>query len=56
MEWPAHLQLEGGGGVSTGSVEARYYDQKFSPIKFTSRRKHGVPRKAYMDLKSSVGI
>ena len=36
---------------ATGSMEARYYDQEFSPIKFTSRRKDGVPRKAYMDSK-----
>ena len=42
--------------ATTGSVEARFYDQKFSLIKFTSRRKDGVPRKAYMDLKSSMGI
>ena len=32
-------------------VEARYYNQEFGPIKFTSRRKDGVPRKAYMDSK-----
>ena len=30
-------------------VEAGYYDQGFSLIKFTSRRKDGVPRKAYID-------
>ena len=39
-----------------GSVEARYYDQEFDPIKFTSRRKDGVPREAYMDSKGSVEI
>ena len=42
--------------VVTGSVEARYYDQEFSSIKFTSRRKDGVPRKTYMDLKGFVEI
>ena len=40
----------------TGSMEAKYYDQEFGPIKFTSRRKCGVPRKAYMDSKGSVEI
>ena len=42
--------------ASTSFLEARYYDQKCSSIKFTSRRKDGVPRKAYMDLKSFVEI
>ena len=42
--------------AATGSMEARYYDQEFGPIKFTSRRKYGVPRKAYMDLKGFVEI
>ena len=27
--------------VATGSMETRYYDQEFGPIKFTSRRKDG---------------
>ena len=40
----------------TGSMEARYYDQEFGPIKFTSRRKDGIPRKAYIDSKSYVEI
>ena len=34
---------------ATGCVEARYYDQEFCPIMFTSRRKDGILRKAYMD-------
>ena len=42
--------------AAIGSVEARYYDQEFGPIKFTSRRKDEIPRKAYMDLKGSVEI
>ena len=42
--------------VATGSMEARYYDREFGPIKFTSRRKDGVPRKAYMDSKGYVEI
>ena len=42
--------------AATGSMEARYYDQEFGPIKFTSRRKYGVLRKAYMDLKGFVEI
>ena len=42
--------------TTTGSVEARYYDQEFGPIKFTSRRKDGIPRKAYMDSKGSMEI
>ena len=37
-------------------MEARYYDKEFGPIKFTSRRKDRVPRKAYMDLKGFVEI
>ena len=41
---------------ATGSMEVRYYDQEFSPIKFTSRRKDGVLRKAYMDSKGYVEI
>ena len=27
--------------AATGSMEARYYDKEFNPIKFTSRRKMG---------------
>ena len=42
--------------TAIGSVEARYYDKKFCPIKFTSRRKIGIPRKAYMDSKGSMEI
>ena len=42
--------------VATGTVEARYYDQEFSLIKFTSRRKNRVLRKAYMDSKGFVEI
>ena len=37
--------------ATTGSLEARYYDQDFGSINFISRRKDGVHRKAYMDLK-----
>ena len=33
--------------AATSYVEARYYDQEFDPIKFTSRRKDGVLRKTY---------
>ena len=40
--------------AATGFVEAMYYDQEFSPIKFTSRRKDRIPRKAYMDSKGVV--
>ena len=32
------------------------YDQEFSPIKFISKRKDEIPRKAYMDSKGSVEI
>ena len=42
--------------AATSSMEARYYYQEFGPIKFTSRRKDGVPRKAYMDSKRSMEI
>ena len=42
--------------AATGSMEARYYDQEFGPIKFTSRRKDGVLKKAYMDSKGYVEI
>ena len=42
--------------VATGFVEAKYYDQEFDPIKFTSSRKDGVPSKACMDLKTSMEI
>ena len=42
--------------AATGSVWARYYDQEFGSIKFTRRRKYGVPRKSYMELKGFVEI
>ena len=42
--------------VATSFVEAMCYDKEFDPIKFTSRRKYGVPRKAYMDKKDSMEI
>ena len=42
--------------AATGSVEAMYYDQEFDSIKFTSRRKDRVPRKAYMDSNGYVEI
>ena len=42
--------------AAIGSVEARYYDKEFGPIKFTSRRKHGVLRIAYVDTKGFVEI
>ena len=42
--------------VATCSMEARYYDQEFGPIKFTRKKKDGVPRKAYMDSKGSMEI
>ena len=42
--------------VAIGSMEAKNYDQEFGPIRFTSRRKDGIPRKAYMDLKGYVEI
>ena len=42
--------------AAIGFVEARYYDQEFDLIKFTSRRKDGIPRKAYMDSKGSMEI
>ena len=42
--------------TTTGSVEARYYDNEFGSIKFTSRRKDVVPRKACIDTKGLVEI
>ena len=42
--------------ATTGSVETKYYDQEFGPIKFTSIRKYRIPRKAYMDSKGYVEI
>ena len=42
--------------ATTGSVETKYYDQEFGLIKFTSRRKEGVPSKAYMDSKGFMEI
>ena len=42
--------------AATSFVETRYYDQEFGLIKFTRRRKDGVPRKAYMDSKGFVDI
>ena len=38
------------------SVKAKYYDQEFSSVKFTSRRKDEVLRKTYMDSKGSMEI
>ena len=40
--------------ATTGFMEANYYDQEFGPIKFTSRRKDRILRKAYMDSKGFV--
>ena len=42
--------------VTTGSMDARYYDQEFSPINFASRRRDGILRKACMDSKVFVEI
>ena len=42
--------------VAPGSMEAMYYDQEFDLIKFTSIRKYGIPRKAYMDSKGFAEI
>ena len=42
--------------AARGSMEAKYYDQEFGPINFTSRRKDGVPRKSYMDSNGFVEI
>ena len=42
--------------MATSSVEARYYDKELDLIKFTSKRKDGVLRKAYMDSKGSMEI
>ena len=42
--------------VATGFVEAKYYDQEFGLIKFTSRMKDGVLRKSYIDIKGYVEI
>ena len=42
--------------LAIGSMEAMHYDQEFCPIKFTTRRKDRVPRKAYMDSKGFVEI
>ena len=42
--------------VAIGSMEARYCDQELGLIKFTSRKKDGVPRKAYIDSKFYVEI
>ena len=47
-KWPSMATI--------ASVEARYYDQEFGPIKFTSRRKDGVLKKAYLDSKGSMEI
>ena len=41
---------------ATGSVQARYYDQEFCLIKFTSKKKDEILRKACMDSKGSVEI
>ena len=40
--------------ASTRFVESRYYDQEFSLIKLTRRRKDGFLRKAYMGSKGFV--
>ena len=37
-------------------VEAKYYDQEFGLIKFTSKKKDGILRKAYKDSKGYVEI
>ena len=40
----------------TGFMKAKYYDQEFGLIKFISRRKDGIIRKAYIDSKGSLEI
>ena len=42
--------------AATSSMEARYYDQEFGPIKLTNRRKDGILRKGYIDSKGSMEI
>ena len=42
--------------AAIGFMEARYYDQEFGLIKFTSRKKDGILRKAYMDSKGFMEI
>ena len=42
--------------AATGTMEAKYYDQEFGLIKFTSRRKDEMLRKAYMDSKGFMEI
>ena len=42
--------------AATGFVEARYYGQELGLVKFTSRRKDEIPRKAYMDSKKGRGL
>ena len=38
-----------------GFVEARYYDQEFGPIKFTSRRKDEGPKESIHGLNGLCG-
>ena len=42
--------------VTTSFVEAMFFDKEFGLINFTSRKKDGVLRKAYIDSKGSLEI
>ena len=38
------------------SVEASYYDQDFSPIKFKGKKKNETPREIYIELRDTGDI
>ena len=42
--------------AAIGTMEPMHYDKEFGLIKFTSRMKDEVPRKAYMDSKGFMEI
>ena len=56
MKWKWCGKIRSSSWRLQSSMEVRYYDQEFGPIKFTSRRKYGVPRKAYIDSKRFMEI
>ena len=42
--------------ATSDSMEANYYDQEFSPIKFKGKKKNGTLREIYMETRDTGDI
>ena len=42
--------------ATSNYVEANYYDQDFSPIKFKGKKKNGIVRETYVESRDTGGI